>query len=890
MLGHEVNGLYQYINLRTLPDKAGAPISETNRFSSSPSTLSRANKATLQTSCPSYLSPQFRSSEAYIEHCMTKCGPEGVPESALDRMCVKCTEFFKIDDEIPEGDTKWSKKAPFCSVDEFLKSASEGNCHVCHRLMAHILDSDESTINFQMIDLTAQATNALLRMFQTGDESHSGDHDEVEMGTELGINGLRQGEASLTLELKLDGSGMDDEQREWQGFVLVTVSENDGKQARVGCLRIYLRDENHDMLSLGRGFPTALSTVGDASWKQALKWMENCRSHTLCKAAQNPNSQVIWPARLIAVGITGETHVRICETKEPGFVEEPYLTLSHCWGTKGVPTRLLTENYATFLNGFQLSQLPKTFRDAIEITRRMNFRFIWIDSLCIIQNSPGDEDWVQESAKMHQVYRNSALNLAAGASSDSSGGLFYRRYPLSLAPFSIPFGNNRFLMDDYKSEHTNMPRDGLILYTRGWVFQEQLLPRRTLIFGRKELHWECTTCEANETFPVSVERSDRDRTIFRPDWEILVEGKLVDSERKRAWDRMVMTYFTRSLTKPSDRLVAISGLAQQLGSIWSGMTYHAGLWSYRLVQSLLWHPLGPCTERITEIAPSWSWASLNQKSESAELWADSTTEFIDALAEVLEAKTRPKAEANPFGSVACGGTIRLRSPVLRVKVTAADDGFMMSDMTLKDRLDLDALILKDLSISWDIVSDVKAEVEEVYLAPFQVQANDVVRSVKLHGLVLFRTATQLRRAGVFWVHDESHDTYLSSEDDFDSGSNSRSGGNDKGIVSSDTGNAAPRKVDRSDYMYRLGRWRRNIERLKKKGFFPDVDAWFNERAGAGVEERAGYLRKDPTSLVSQSSCALSPRWPNTTWQTTLRTLCSEREKGTDSTLTRLFEG
>lgn len=188
---------------------------------------------------------------------------------------------------------------------------------------------------------------------------------------------------------------------------------------------------------------------------------------------------------------------------------------------------------------------------------------------------------------MQQVYKNSFLNLAAGASSDSNGGLFHRRYPLSTVPWSVRLGEDCYLMRQYASEYAAAHNTELILYTRGWVLQEQLLARRTLIFGQEELHWECSTYQASESSPHSIKNPvENSSKIFRPFWGRLLGGKLFDSKRRKAWKLLINSYFTRSLTNPSDRLVAISGLAEELSSRWSGITYLAGLWSYRLIQGL----------------------------------------------------------------------------------------------------------------------------------------------------------------------------------------------------------------------------------------------------------------------------------------------------------------
>lgn len=547
-------------------------------------------------------------------------------------------------------------------------------------------------------------------------------------------------------------------------------------------------------LHLVRGLPTALTTTGDASWNQALKWIENCRSHPLCGPVQTANAQDKWPARLVAVGSVGDAQVRICETSRLGFVEKSYMTLSHCWGKNGVPTRLMEENYARFLNGIQLGQLPKTFRDAINVTRKLKIPFIWIDSLCIIQDSY--EDWIQESAKMQQVYQNSFLNLAAGASLNSKGGLFYQRHPLSVVPWSVRLGANGYLTAKHISEYCHERYAKLNLNTRGWVLQEQLLARRTLVFGRKELHWECSTCQASETFPDPKNRPTPKwvETISRRDWQFLLGDKLVDSKRQEAWNRLTRTYFERSLTHASDRLVAISGLAEQLSSRWTGIGYLAGLWSYCLIQGLLWSCEPPCSQRNMEIAPSWSWASLIQPCQSGQpsKLLTCNPQTVDILAEVLKASATPKSRTNPFGPITFGGSIKLRSPVLRANITAFSDKSDEYFLKCGDDCNLDALEFKyiRLNVCWDEVYDVRDDVQDAYLVPFVIKDRGMKTLV---GLIILKTAvhcckTQFRRAGYFYI------------DSFG--------------------------------------W-------NKESLFKDIELWFAEKVGDSLEKRMGYLEKDP---------------------------------------------
>jgi hypothetical protein len=120
-----------------------------------------------------------------------------------------------------------------------------------------------------------------------------------------------------------------------------------------------------------------------------------------------------------------------------------YNCLSYCWG-QGMTLKTTQETLDLHKARIPWQSLPKTFQDAIEFTRRLGVRYIWIDSLCIIQHDK--EDWERESAKMYEVYRKSYLTLAATSSANAEGGCFthdplYRSHYLSLGDKIPGFGN-----------------------------------------------------------------------------------------------------------------------------------------------------------------------------------------------------------------------------------------------------------------------------------------------------------------------------------------------------------------------------------------------------------------------------------------------------------------
>lgn len=232
--------------------------------------------------------------------------------------------------------------------------------------------------------------------------------------------------------------------------------------------------------------PSQSTTIGDRtssleSMQQVCKWATRCdQTHT--EKCRRRDDQFV-PTRLIDVGNPDAPpswppgSLKLVEF-EPADVQR-YVTLSHCWGRKDF-ARLLASNleeYKTY--GIQWSEICRNtnFRDAIEVTRRLNVRYIWIDSLCIIQDSEGHKDWEHEAPLMHMVYRNSYCNIAASDSADSDGGLFRLRASKDVVLARYPVHgeiSGGSLAGAWRILHSDVwDKDllGQVLYGRGWVFQ-----------------------------------------------------------------------------------------------------------------------------------------------------------------------------------------------------------------------------------------------------------------------------------------------------------------------------------------------------------------------------------------------------------------------------------
>lgn len=345
-------------------------------------------------------------------------------------------------------------------------------------------------------------------------------------------------------------------------------------------------------------------------------WLSSCLTkHPEC---HSHNTSDWRPSRLVHIG-SFSTPARLCPRSEiPPSAD--YLTLSHCWGKK-LYAKLTSKTLAQFLQSIPLSALPKTYTDAIVVARSLNISYIWIDSLCILQDSA--EDWRTECSTMGQVYQNAICNIAAAAARNGSEGCFVKRYPTCLQHLVLQTTTTIDSAERSQTpQHQNWsirpsdtdltPRKNAPLYDRGWVLQERFLAPRILHFGRDRVYWECLGGAASEDEPIL--RSNR-RVLFLPKWDAH-KGKSValGFDAFLHWDSLIETYSELGLTMAEDRLPAFSGIAKVMAPHLgfgpnSHVSYLAGLWSWRLAVQLLWQ-ISRDGQRVIGIAPSWSWASV----------------------------------------------------------------------------------------------------------------------------------------------------------------------------------------------------------------------------------------------------------------------------------------
>jgi len=377
------------------------------------------------------------------------------------------------------------------------------------------------------------------------------------------------------------------------------------------------------------------SNLSDITFQKIAWRIKNCdETHTRCwnLSTQFPElTPQYLPSRVVHVGSeTQQPHLHIAQEQEASR----YVALSHCWGN--IPqVRTLKANIEQYKEAIVFECLSKTFQDALRVTRRLGIEYIWVDSLCIVQDD--EKDWLRESKNMGSIYTNAYITIAATSATDGNGGLDSVR-PESKW-FQLPCdgtdeGKGYMWFTDaswsYQSDLNDAP-----LNLRGWVLQEKMLSRRIVHFASSQVYWECKEslvgeeCEAPIRLPADatlkpslfwaavsrvgntpVEPANRIRFSAKPKPRLLGFYE--------SWRTFICYYSTRTLTRKSDRLIALMGIIRVIEKQ-TGLLCIDGHWvdgSRQFVQELMWFPKNQRTlsvlgdDRRSRLCSSWSWASV----------------------------------------------------------------------------------------------------------------------------------------------------------------------------------------------------------------------------------------------------------------------------------------
>lgn len=478
-------------------------------------------------------------------------------------------------------------------------------------------------------------------------------------------------------------------------------------------------------IPIKRQLPTRLNSL--SCYAQVWSWMTYCQqNHPDCSLTAPP----CLPRRVVDVSqASAEAPLRLYESRPRE--EHEYLALSHCWGDPRTVPKTIGNTLVQHTKQIPEDEMSQTFKDAIEITRRLGYRYLWIDALCIIQDD--DEDWAREAARMSEIYAEASFTISAVSSKDGAGGCFVERqsgrdYELSGLPAEWKGVFVRLPMEHgFGTKLVNAVRslDPYPLAQRKWVFQERILSQRVVHYSRDELVWECNSGQACECSPVlgRVSQSEKSR-LARLSHSRLGQGQ---EEAIGLWCELVNGYSTRSVTYAADTLPAFSAVARtfhRATKAWIGL-YHAGLWEYGLPVLLCWESLRLMHKdanyfrhgrTATYCAPSWSWVSVQgpvtlpkpevgPKPGMRQSW-DS---FLECDARVVSIDCTPARvgaadSGDPFGRIS-GGTLELEacgfdtSIVLVVEIWVRfNDWDCLQECTIDTDGDLDGIEGQDVCI------------------------------------------------------------------------------------------------------------------------------------------------------------------------------------------------
>ncbi|KAK3987596.1 heterokaryon incompatibility protein-domain-containing protein [Cladorrhinum sp. PSN332] len=366
-----------------------------------------------------------------------------------------------------------------------------------------------------------------------------------------------------------------------------------------------------------------------------------CRSHDMCRKSVRRED---YPRMLLDVGVTAFASskteladIRLIYSKD---VLEPvkWVALSHCWGPPSLRPILTTKDtLSERCRRIPFSSLSLTFQDATRLTRQLGYRYLWIDSLCIIQDEISD--WENEAKRMAMIYEGAELTLCALSSENSNQGCRTNGTGLVSSPrdshadsgdFDIAPGIRIRLFNkgwprnwDDESGHVTEPYQVAVqrkrnpLKSRAWALQERQLSRRKVLFSQGMLLWECETIKGSEEMPWKKYGLNA-RPASQPLPILLDAQENFDwdgpAQIRDRWYLLIDDYTSRLLTKESDKLVAMAGLEERFRTLLGpSANCMAGLWDVHMPACLLWQIFTtdvPVRRPTGFSAPSWSWASL----------------------------------------------------------------------------------------------------------------------------------------------------------------------------------------------------------------------------------------------------------------------------------------
>ncbi|KAI0185042.1 hypothetical protein EV127DRAFT_515589 [Xylaria flabelliformis] len=367
-----------------------------------------------------------------------------------------------------------------------------------------------------------------------------------------------------------------------------------------------LPSQNISLHDVQIGFPELPAAAGETHLKILKEWITDCDRNHGCYL----KSDVFIPTRLLDIRNQGSGTIQLLVNNRARGRLGHYATLSHRWGS---PQQhkfcTFKSNIEELKQGIKIASLPRTFQDAVRIAYGLGLQYLWIDSLCIIQDDPFD--WETESKLMEHVFSSAYCTIAASCSFGSGDG-FLKPRPVrrsvtmqglqdSDAAYFVCETIDDFFRDVEQSE----------LNQRGWVLQERALSRRTIYFTERQSYWECGGGVRCETMTRMKNR--KASFLGDPNFPRSVD-QFAKGLRIEIFQDLYERYSKLALSFPSDRPIAIRGLESRLINTF-GTSGGVGIFDTYLHRSLLWQRAGDTLKSITSFrdapVPSWSWMAYD---------------------------------------------------------------------------------------------------------------------------------------------------------------------------------------------------------------------------------------------------------------------------------------
>lgn len=378
-----------------------------------------------------------------------------------------------------------------------------------------------------------------------------------------------------------------------------------------------------------------MAVSSNETFDAARRWLQECWStHSDCHAS----GKLDLPSRLLFLDEDSIKLYRTCPDARP-----EYIALSYCWGGDQHAKTMIENVSERELRGIVVADIPRSLQDAVTVTRKLGLSYLWIDSLCIVQNDKYDV--AREVTKMADIFSGAYVTISAASATSCHQGFLQDRKPSALrqhvigVPYLCPDGQEGRVYF-YRREHHN-PHAEEPINTRAWTLQEYLLSPRLLVYGSWQLRWICRKKVASDGGPEGVYHETLEKlaaklqssktisSLLDEGKRAFDEGKILDAYtctlkikdiNEELWLTLVEEFTGRKLSISSDRARAIVGIAQAYETL-SGDLYVAGLWCGNFQRQLLWYVKSsgafsdgsPPGGRPARGRPSWSWISVHDK-------------------------------------------------------------------------------------------------------------------------------------------------------------------------------------------------------------------------------------------------------------------------------------